>query len=126
MALETNVLLVDDYIPVRRAIRGLLLQMGFRNIDDTGDAESALAMMRDRSYGLIISDWRMEPISGLDFLKQVRADESLKDIPFLMVTAVGTPEEVAVAKEAGATNYIVKPFNLATLKKKVHSLLGIL
>jgi two-component system chemotaxis response regulator CheY len=125
MALEMNVLVVDDYAPIRRSLRCLLQQMRFRNIDDLGDAESALARMRDRSYGLVISDWKMEPVSGLDFLRQVRANENLKSIPFLMVTAAGTTAEVVMAKEAGVSNYIVKPFNLATLRKKIHCVLGL-
>jgi len=124
MPFEMNVLLVDDYTPYRRTLRCVLQQIGFRSIDDAEDAESALAKMRDRSYGLVISDWKMEPLSGLDFLKQVRANEKLKDTPFLMVTAAGTAEEVAMAKEAGVSNYIVKPFNLATLRKKIYSVLG--
>jgi two-component system, chemotaxis family, chemotaxis protein CheY len=122
--LEINVLVVDDYLPIRRTLCSLLRQMGFRSIDDIGDAESALAKMKDRPYGLVISDWKMEPVSGLEFLKQVRANEGLKDIPFLMVTAAGTQEEVVMAKEAGVSDFIVKPFNLATLKKKIHSVLG--
>ena len=125
MSLEMKVLVVDDYAPIRRTLRCLLQQMGFRNIDDLGDAESALAKMQDRSYDLIISDWKMEPVSGLDFLKRVRANENLKSIPFLMVTAAGTTAEVAMAKEAGVSNYIVKPFNLATLRKKIYFVLGL-
>lgn len=124
MTFEMNVLVVDDYTPYRRTLRCVLQQIGFRSIDDDQDAESALARMQDRSYGLVISDWKMEPVSGLDFLKQVRANENLKDTPFLMVTAAGTAEEVAMAKEAGVSNYIVKPFNLATLRKKIYCVLG--
>ena len=124
MTFEMNVLVVDDYTPYRRTLRCVLQQIGFRSIDDAEDAETALAKMQDRSYGLVISDWKMEPLSGLDFLKQVRANEKLKDTPFLMVTAAGTAEEVAMAKEAGVSNYIVKPFNLATLRKKIYSVLG--
>jgi len=125
MTLETNVLVVDDYIPVRRSLRYLLRQMGFHSVDDIGDAESALARMQDRSYGLVISDWKMEPVSGLEFLKQVRASENLKNIPFLMVTAAGTTADVVMAKEAGVSNFIVKPFNLTTLRTKIYSVLGV-
>jgi two-component system chemotaxis response regulator CheY len=123
--IETSVLVVDDYTPMRRSLRALLKQIGFDKIDDAGDAESAMEKMRGNPYGLIISDWMMEPVSGLDFLKQVRADASLKDTPFLMVTAVGTTDEIVAAKEAGVSNYIVKPFSLATLRKKIRSVLGI-
>ena len=124
MTFEMNVLVVDDYTPYRRTLRCVLQQIGFRSIDDAEDAETALAKMQDRPYGLVISDWKMEPVSGLDFLKQVRANDNLKHTPFLMVTAAGTAEEVAMAKEAGVSNYIVKPFNLATLRKKIYSVLG--
>jgi two-component system chemotaxis response regulator CheY len=123
--IEKSVIVVDDYTPMRRAIRALLKQIGFDKIDDAGDAESALERMQGNPYGLIISDWMMEPVSGLDFLKQVRADASLKHTPFLMVTAVGTSAEIVAAKEAGVTNYIIKPFSLATLKKKILFTLGI-
>jgi len=124
MAIEMNVLVVDDYMPIRRSLRYLLRQLGFYSVDDVGDAETALARMQDRPYGLVISDWKMEPVSGLEFLKQVRASENLKSIPFLMVTAAGTSAEVVMAKEAGVSNFIVKPFNLATLKTKIHFVLG--
>ena len=124
MTFEMNVLVVDDYTPYRRTLRCVLQQIGFRSIDDAEDAETALAKMQDRPYGLVISDWKMEPVSGLDFLKQVRANDNLKHTPFLMVTAAGTAEEVAMAKEAGVSNYIVKPFNLATLRKKIYCVLG--
>jgi two-component system chemotaxis response regulator CheY len=124
MNLETSVLLVDDYVPVRRTLRGLLLQIGFRNIDDTSDVASALAKLRERTFGLIISDLKMEPTTGLDFLREVRADERLRSTPFIMVTALGDAESVKAAKEAGVDNYIVKPFNTVTLKKKIGAVLG--
>lgn len=124
MAIEMNVLVVDDYMPIRRSLRYLLRQLGFYSVDDVGDAETALARMQDRSYGLVISDWKMEPVSGLEFLKQVRASKNLNSTPFLMVTAAGTSAEVVMAKEAGVSNFIVKPFNLATLKTKIQFVLG--
>ncbi|MGB8273939.1 MAG: response regulator [Alphaproteobacteria bacterium] len=122
--LEMAVMLVDDVAPVRRTIRGVLQQIGFKNIDDSADAPTALAKMRDRSFGLVISDWNMEPLSGLDFLKAVRADDQLKDTPFIMVTALGGEQNVLAAKEAGVNGYIVKPFNASTLKKKIEGVLG--
>ena len=125
MQFEMNVLVVDDYMPARRIVRALLRQMGFQSVDDVGDAESAFAKLQEASYGLIVSDWKMEPVSGLEFLKQVRADENLKLLPFLMVTAAGSSQDVAIAKEAGVTKFVVKPFSLATLSQKVHSALGI-
>jgi len=123
MNLETSVLLVDDYMPVRRTLRGLLLQIGFRDIEDTSDAAAALAKLRERAFGLIMSDLKMEPTTGLEFLKHIRADEKLRSTPFIMVTALGDAESVKAAKEAGVSNYIVKPFNTATLKKKIGAVL---
>ena len=119
-----TVLLVDDCVPVRRTLRGLLLHLGFRNIDETGDAESALAKMRERPYSLVISDLAMGEKSGLDLLREVRADENLKRTPFLMVTGYAAPDDVLNAKEAGVDGYIVKPYNTATLQQKVEAVLN--
>ena len=125
MDMETAyLLLVDDCVPVRRTLRGLLLHLGFRNIDETGDAESALARMRERPYHLVISDLAMGEKSGLDLLREVRADENLKHTPFLMVTGYAAPDDVLNAKEAGVDGYIVKPYNTATLKQKVWTALS--
>ena len=119
-----TVLLVDDCVPVRRTLRGLLLHLGFRNIDESGDAEDALAKMRERPYTLVISDLAMGEKSGLDLLREVRADENLKHIPFLMVTGYAGSMDVLNAKEAGVDGYIVKPYNTATLKQKVWTALS--
>lgn len=120
---STSVLLVDDYVPLRRTLRGLLQQIGFRNIDEADDGAVALAKLKERGFGLIISDWNMKPISGLEFLIKVRSNDEHKDTPFIMVTALGGMEQVIAAKEAGVSNFIVKPFNTATLKKKIESVL---
>ncbi len=87
--------------------------------------DSALARMRESPYGLVMSDLSMEPKSGLDFLREVRADMTLRDTPFILVTGYAAPADVLAAKEAGVTSYIVKPFNTATLKKKVRAALGL-
>lgn len=121
--LTSNLLVVDDCVPLRRTLRSLLRQLGFRNIDETGDVESALAKMRDRSYRLVISDYAMAPKSGLDFLNEVRADENLKNTPFLIVSGIASPEQVRAAKEAGVDGYIVKPFSTATLRRYLKSVL---
>lgn len=121
---SASLLLVDDCVPVRRTLRGLLLHLGFRNIDESGDAESALAKMRERPYSLVISDLAMGEKSGLDLLRDMRADEGLKDTPFLMVTGYAAPDDVMSAKEAGVDGYIVKPFNTTTLRQKVWAVLG--
>ena len=127
MAVDKNmrVLIVDDYKTMLRIIRNLLKQLGFNNIDEAIDGSSALAMLRSgNTYGLVISDWNMEPMTGLQLLREVRADAHLKSLPFIMVTAESKTENVIAAKEAGVSNYIVKPFNAETLKTKMSSVLG--
>lgn len=118
------VLVVDDYKTMIRIISNLLRQLGFSNIDEASDGGRALQLMRSRPYGLVISDWNMEPMTGLDLLKEVRSDIKLKDTPFIMVTAESKVENVVTAKSAGVNNYIVKPFNADTFKTKLVSVLG--
>ncbi|HWK95091.1 MAG TPA: response regulator [Pseudolabrys sp.] len=113
------VLVVDDYSTMVRIIRNLLKQLGFVEIDEANDGSAALAKMRERKYGLVISDWNMEPMTGYDLLQQVRADEVLADTPFIMITAESKTENIIAAKRAGVSNYIVKPFNAQTLKDKI-------
>lgn len=126
MSVDLNmpVLIVDDYKTMLRIIRNLLKQIGFNNVDEATDGKAALEKMQQRKYGLVISDWNMEPMTGLELLKEVRADESLRPTPFIMITAESKTENVVAAKEAGVNNYIVKPFNAATLKTKLTSVLG--
>ncbi len=126
MAVDKNmpILIVDDYKTMLRIIRNLLKQLGFNNVEEASDGSAALRKLRDKKFGLIISDWNMEPMTGLQLLKEVRADSQLKDLPFIMVTAESKTENVIVAKQAGVNNYIVKPFNAATLKTKLTSVLG--
>ncbi len=118
------ILIVDDYKTMLRIIRNLLKQLGFNNVDEAIDGSSALQKLRDKDCSLIISDWNMEPMSGLQLLKEVRADVKLKELPFIMITAESKSENVIAAKEAGVSNYIVKPFNAATLKGKLTTVLG--
>ena len=117
--LSMPVLIVDDYNTMVRIIRNLLKQLGFVHIDDANDGVEALAKMQQRSYGLVISDWNMEPMTGYALLQQVRADPALATTPFIMVTAESKTENVIAAKKAGVSNYIVKPFNAQTLKSKI-------
>jgi len=121
---DMPILIVDDYKTMLRIIRNLLKQLGFNNVDEATDGSAALQKMRDRSYGLVISDWNMEPMSGLQLLQEVRADAQLQTVPFIMVTAESKSENVVAAKQAGVTNYIVKPFNAATLKTKLTTAIG--
>lgn len=119
------VLVVDDYNTMIRIIRNLLRQLGFENIDDASDGSAALDKMRHKKYGLIISDWNMEPMTGYELLKEVRADPNLAKTPFIMVTAESKTENVIAAKKAGVSNYIVKPFNAQTLKTKIDTVFGV-
>ena len=119
--LSMAVLVVDDYKTMVRIIRNLLTQLGFEDIDEAADGTEALAKLKERKYGLVISDWNMQPMTGYDLLKNVRSDESLQTIPFIMVTAEAKTENVIAAKKAGVSNYIVKPFNAQTLKGKIET-----
>jgi two-component system chemotaxis response regulator CheY len=122
--MNMNILIVDDYKTMLRIIRNLLKQLGFNNVDEATDGSMALQKLRDRDYGLVISDWNMEPMTGIQLLREVRADARLKAMPFIMITAESKTENVVAAKEAGVNNYIVKPFNAATLKTKLVTVLG--
>lgn len=122
--LSMNILVVDDYKTMIRILQNLLKQLGFNNIDDAADGQSALEKLKSKSYGLVISDWNMEPMTGYELIKSVRADPDLKNTPFIMVTAESKTENVIAAKQAGVNNYIVKPFNAATLKQKMAAVIG--
>jgi two-component system, chemotaxis family, chemotaxis protein CheY len=126
MAVDLNapVLVVDDYQTMVRIIRNLLKQLGFENVHEASDGTEALSKMRSLKFGLVISDWNMEPMTGYELLRHVRSDETLKPTPFIMVTAESKTENVIAAKKAGVNNYIVKPFNAQTLKSKMVSVLG--
>jgi two-component system, chemotaxis family, chemotaxis protein CheY len=119
-----KILVVDDYATMRRIVRNLLTQIGYTDIDEAGDGVSALQKLRENKFGLIISDWNMEPMTGLQLLKEIRADAKLAGIPFIMVTAESKTENVIAAKQAGVNNYIVKPFNADTLKMKIQAVIG--
>jgi two-component system, chemotaxis family, chemotaxis protein CheY len=118
------VLIVDDYKTMLRIIRNLLKQLEFENVEEATDGTEALAKLRAGSFGLVISDWNMAPMTGLDLLKEVRADGRLKATPFIMITAESKTENVVAAKQAGVSNYIVKPFNAETLREKIEKVLG--
>ncbi|MGN6571831.1 MAG: response regulator [Pseudolabrys sp.] len=120
--LQMPVLVVDDYNTMIRIIRNLLKQLGFQNVDDAADGSAALEKLRKQRYGLVISDWNMEPMSGYELLQEVRADPALANLPFIMVTAESKTENVIAAKKAGVSNYIVKPFNAQTLRTKIEAI----
>jgi len=118
------ILVVDDYATMIRIIRNLLKQLGFENVDDASDGTKALEMIDNKKYGLVISDWNMEPMTGYELLKEVRGREDTARLPFIMVTAESKTENVIAAKKAGVNNYIVKPFNAQTLKGKINAVFG--
>lgn len=122
--LSMPILVVDDYQTMTRIIRNLLKQLGFTDIDDANDGAAALKRLRERKYGLIISDWNMAPMTGYELLKEVRANPETAATPFIMVTAESKTENVIAAKLAGVNNYIVKPFNAQTLRAKIDAVFG--
>ncbi len=128
MAVDKNmsILIVDDYNTMLRIIKNLLKQLGFNNIDEATDGGMAFDMVKQKKYGLIISDWNMEPVTGIEFLRNIRGAEgaSYQRTPFIMVTAESKTENVIEAKKSGVNNYIVKPFNAETLKTKMTAVLG--
>ena len=118
------ILLVDDYQTMVRIVRNLLKQIGYENVDDAADGGAALAKMREKQYRLVISDWNMQPMSGFEFLKQVRADKTLSQTAFVMITAESSVQLVINAKKAGVDSYLIKPFNAQTLKDKIDEALA--
>ena len=118
------ILIVDDYGTMVRIIRNLLKQIGYENVDEADNGEVALEKIRAKKYGLVISDWNMAPMSGFELLQKVRADAANSKTPFIMVTAESKTDNVVAARKAGVNNYIVKPFNAATLKAKIDQVLG--
>jgi two-component system chemotaxis response regulator CheY len=117
----TPILVVDDHGTMIKIVRSQLRQLGFVDVDEANSGDEALNKMCVRRYGLIFSDWHMEPISGLDLLRAVRGDAGLKQTPFIMVTGESRSENVIAAKKAGVNGYIVKPFNAQMLKAKIEA-----
>ena len=119
VASSLPVLVVDDSKVIIAVIEKLLRQIGFAEVDDAADGLIALAKMRAKRYGLVISDWNMQSMTGQELLRRVRSDPALKSTPFIMMTAESNTSRVIAAKRAGVDNYIIKPFSSQTLKKKV-------
>lgn len=116
---DLKFLIVDDFSTMRRIVRGLLKEMGCHNADEAEDGAAALAMLKSAKYDFVVSDINMPNMNGFDLLKAVKADDSLKHIPVLMVTAEARKEDIVLAAQSGAAGYIVKPFTKATLEEKV-------
>jgi two-component system chemotaxis response regulator CheY len=112
-------LVVDDFSTMRRIVRNLLKELGFTNVDEAQDGAEALAKLRQGEYEFVVSDWSMPNMDGLALLRQVRADDRLRSLPFLMITNEAKQEKLAAAMHAGVSSCIVKPFNAATLQDKL-------
>ena len=116
---NSKFLVVDDFATMRRIIRNLLKELGFSNVDEAEDGVNALAKLRSERFDFVISDWNMPNMTGIDLLRNIRADEQLKSLPVLMVTAEAKKENIIAAAQAGASGYVVKPFTAATLDEKL-------
>tara|TARA_R110002095_G_scaffold35504_1_gene33436 strand:+ start:697 stop:1083 length:387 start_codon:yes stop_codon:yes gene_type:complete len=121
---DMSILVVDDFNTMRRIVRSLLKQLGFNNVDEAVDGNDALSKISSKEYALILSDWNMEPKSGIELLREVRQSEKHKDMPFILITAESKVENIVEAKKAGVNQYIVKPFNAKTLKEKLSTVIG--
>lgn len=113
------ILVVDDYQTMVKILRNLLKQIGFENVDSAANGAEALELIKQKSYGLVISDWNMEPMTGFELLKRVRESGDNADVPFIMVTAESKTDNIVAARKAGVSNYLVKPFNQQSLKAKI-------
>lgn len=120
--LNMKILVVDDMSTMRRIIKNIMKQLGFANVEEAENGQDALDKLRAESFGFIISDWNMPVISGIELLRAVRADDKLKTIPFLMVTAEAQKENLIEAIQAGVSNYIVKPFTAEVLQEKINKI----
>ncbi|WP_113023969.1 MULTISPECIES: chemotaxis response regulator CheY [Aquitalea] len=115
-------LVVDDFSTMRRIVRNLLKELGFTNIDEAEDGQVALHKLKNQSFDFIVSDWNMPNMTGIELLKAVRADQQIKHLPFMMITAEAKRENIVEAAMAGASGYIVKPFTAATLEEKMNKI----
>ena len=120
--LEMAVLVVDDASAMRRIVRGILKELGFKNIREAQNGQAALDELRKNKADFVVSDWNMPVMTGIELLRAIRADESLKTTPVLMVTAEAKQENIIEAVKAGVNNYIVKPFNAQTLQEKLNKI----
>ena len=124
MDLNMKVLIVDDFATMRRILRNILKQIGFTDIAEADDGNTALKELKKEKYGLILCDWNMPEMPGIDLLKALKADEQLKDIPFVMVTAEAQKENIIEAVKTGVSSYIIKPFTAETVNEKLNKVFG--
>ncbi|SFT56505.1 chemotaxis response regulator CheY [Halomonas saccharevitans] len=117
-----SILVVDDFPTMRRIVRSLLKELGFTNVEEAEDGQDALNKLKAGGFEFVVSDWNMPNLDGLEMLKQIRADDDLKELPVLMVTAEAKKENIIAAAQAGANGYVVKPFTSATLEEKLNKI----
>ncbi|MDA3921263.1 MAG: chemotaxis response regulator CheY [Salinisphaera sp.] len=119
---DMNFLVVDDFSTMRRIVRNLLKELGYNHVEEAEDGVNALSKLRSAPFDFVVSDWNMPNLDGLEMLKQIRADDKLKHLPVLMVTAEAKKENIIAAAQAGANGYVVKPFTAATLEEKMNKI----
>jgi two-component system chemotaxis response regulator CheY len=117
-----KVLVVDDFSTMRRIVKNILRQLGYANVDEAEDGNGALAKLHQEKYGLVLTDWNMPNMTGIDLVKAIRGDSAIKETPILMVTAEAKKENVLEAIQAGVNNYVVKPFTPETLREKIEKI----
>ena len=117
-----KILVVDDFSTMRRIIKNLLKDLGFSNIQEAEDSSTALPMLQQGDFDFVVTDWNMPGMQGIDLLRAIRADDKLKHLPVLMVTAEAKKEQIVAAAQAGVNGYVVKPFTAATLKEKLEKI----
>ncbi|MCG3721506.1 chemotaxis protein CheY [Vibrio cincinnatiensis] len=117
-----KILIVDDFSTMRRIVKNLLRDLGFNNTQEADDGLTALPMLKKGGFDFVVTDWNMPGMQGIDLLRNIRADEELKHLPVLMITAEAKREQIIEAAQAGVNGYIVKPFTAATLKEKLEKI----
>ncbi len=117
-----KILIVDDFSTMRRIIKNLLRDLGFTNTAEADDGATALPMLQSGNFDFLVTDWNMPIMSGLDLLREVRADDKLKHLPVLMVTAEAKRDQIIAAAQAGVNGYVVKPFTAQALKDKIEKI----
>lgn len=124
MDLDKKILIADDFTEMRMIIRSILKNIGFTNINEADGGKAVLRLLKKQKYDLILCDWNMPDMPGVEVLRKIRSDDELKDMPFIMITAEAQKENILEALEAGVSSYIVKPFAAETITKKINEIFG--
>lgn len=121
---DMRILIVDDFSTMRRIVKNILRQLGYNNVVEADDGTTALVKLKAEKIDFVVTDWNMPKMSGMELLKEIRGTDSMKDIPVLMVTAEALQENIVAAIKAGVSNYVVKPFDAATMADKIDKIFG--